>query len=214
MPHHWKTSPAVRPSRSASGPTAILPSTPPTPQAPRRRGPARGSGSDRHGRSACWGELFSAAAKGRGAAGVVCDGYVRDRAKILDLDFPVFALGTRPVDYRARMRVAAVQEPVTCGGVLITPGDPVPAEDDGVVAVPRARDRHQRPRQHVRRDHERLPTEGRLSPPHRPAAPKHVPGPKATRSAVIPVDGQHDLGLVAGHISATSNQDFLEESHA
>ncbi|MEV0589043.1 RraA family protein [Nonomuraea sp. NPDC050310] len=89
-------------------------------------------------RSACWGELFSAAAKGRGAAGVVCDGYVRDRAKVLALDFPVFALGTLPVDYRARLRVVAVQQPVTCGGVRIAPGDTVLAEDDGLVAVPRA----------------------------------------------------------------------------
>lgn len=92
-------------------------------------------GSDR---SACWGELFSAAAKGRGATGVVCDGYARDRAKILALDFPVFALGTRPIDYRAKMRVVAVQETVTCGGVRIAPGDLVLAEDDGIVAVPRA----------------------------------------------------------------------------
>ncbi|MFF4198320.1 RraA family protein [Nonomuraea sp. NPDC001831] len=94
-------------------------------------------GSDR---SACWGELFSAAAKGRGAAGVVCDGYVRDRGKVLELGFPVFARGTRPIDYRARMRVAAVQEPVTCGGVLVAPGDLVLAEDDGIVSVPRSRE--------------------------------------------------------------------------
>ncbi|NUR84098.1 MAG: RraA family protein, partial [Nonomuraea sp.] len=87
-------------------------------------------------RSAYWGELFSAAAKGRGAAGMVCDGYARDRAKVLALDFPVFALGTRPIDYRARMRVVAVQEPVTCAGVRVVPGDLVVAEDDGIVAVP------------------------------------------------------------------------------
>lgn len=88
-------------------------------------------------RSAYWGELFSAAAIGRGAAGLVCDGYARDRAKVLALGFPVFALGTRPIDYRARMRVVATQTPVTCGGVRIAAGDLMVAEDDGIVAVPR-----------------------------------------------------------------------------
>jgi 4-hydroxy-4-methyl-2-oxoglutarate aldolase len=67
---------------------------------------------------------------------VVCDGFARDRAKILALDFPVFATGTRPIDYRARMRVAAVQVPVDCGGVRVAPGDLVAAEDDGVAIVP------------------------------------------------------------------------------
>ncbi|WP_067480459.1 RraA family protein [Actinomadura hibisca] len=87
-------------------------------------------------RSACWGELFSAAALGRGAAGLVCDGYARDRAKVLELGFPVFARGTLPIDYRARMRVVAAQEPVECGGARVAPGDLVVAEDDGVVVVP------------------------------------------------------------------------------
>ncbi|MFI6321177.1 RraA family protein [Nonomuraea sp. NPDC050556] len=88
------------------------------------------------GRSAYWGELFSAAAKGRGAVGVLVDSFARDRGKVLDLDFPVFCTGTLPVDYRARMRVVATQRPVSCGGVVIHPGDLVIAEDDGVVAVP------------------------------------------------------------------------------
>jgi 4-hydroxy-4-methyl-2-oxoglutarate aldolase len=87
-------------------------------------------------RTAYWGELFSAAAKGRGAHGVVCDSYVRDVNKILALDFPVFAIGSRPIDYRARMRVVAVDEPVTCAGVRVAPGDLVVAEDDGVAVVP------------------------------------------------------------------------------
>jgi regulator of RNase E activity RraA len=87
-------------------------------------------------RSAYWGALFSAAAKGRGASGLVCDSYTRDRTKVLALDFPVFCTGTKPVDYRARMCVVAAQEPVLCGGVAIQPGDVVLADDDGVVAVP------------------------------------------------------------------------------
>ena len=89
-------------------------------------------------RTAYWGELFSAAAKGHGAAGAVCDGPVRDVGKIRAVGFEVFATGSRPVDFRGRMRVVSAGEPVRCGGVLVTPGDLVLADDDGVVVVPAA----------------------------------------------------------------------------
>jgi regulator of RNase E activity RraA len=92
------------------------------------------TGSD--GRTAYWGELFSAAAIGRRAAGVICDSYIRDRAKVTALGFPVFSVGTRPIDFRARMRVTGIQVPVSLGGVRVGPGDLVLAEDDGIVAVP------------------------------------------------------------------------------
>ncbi|MFF3490489.1 RraA family protein [Streptomyces sp. NPDC002795] len=89
-------------------------------------------------RSAYWGELFSAAALGRGAAGAVLDGPARDTAAIAALGFPVFAAGARPIDYRGRMRVDAAQVSVECGGVTIAPGDLVVADGDGVVAAPGA----------------------------------------------------------------------------
>jgi regulator of RNase E activity RraA len=87
--------------------------------------------------TAFWGELFSAAAIGRGAAGAVCDGYVRDSNKVRALGFPVFAAGTRPIDFRARMEISVTDETVLCGGVSVHPGDLVLADDDGVVVVPR-----------------------------------------------------------------------------
>jgi 4-hydroxy-4-methyl-2-oxoglutarate aldolase len=89
-------------------------------------------------RTAYWGELFSASAKGHGAVGAVCDGPVRDVAKIRALGFDVFASGSRPVDFRGRMRVVCSGEPVRCGGVVVEPGDLVIADDDGVVVVPAA----------------------------------------------------------------------------
>jgi regulator of RNase E activity RraA len=87
-------------------------------------------------RSAYWGELFSAAAIGRGAVGIVCDSYVRDSPKIRAMGFPAFGTGTRPIDFRARMEITGAARPVVCGGVLITPGELVLADDDGVVVVP------------------------------------------------------------------------------
>jgi len=87
--------------------------------------------------SAFWGELFSAAAKGQGAVGMVTDGNVRDVDKIRVVDFPVFARSTRPIDFRGRMKLDTAHEAVTIGGVTISPGDLIVADDDGVVVVPR-----------------------------------------------------------------------------
>ncbi len=89
-------------------------------------------------RTAYWGELFSAAAIGRGAVGTVCDGPVRDTPKVRALGYPTFAVGTRPVDFRARMRVVATAQPVRCGGVVVAEGDLVVADADGIVVVPAA----------------------------------------------------------------------------
>ena len=89
-------------------------------------------------RTAYWGELFSAAAIGRGAVGTVCDGPVRDTPKVRALGYPVFARGARPVDFRARMRIVAAAQPVRCGGVVIAEGDLVLADADGIVVVPAA----------------------------------------------------------------------------
>jgi 4-hydroxy-4-methyl-2-oxoglutarate aldolase len=86
--------------------------------------------------SAFWGELFSAAALGAGAAGVITDGNLRDTPRIVHLGFPAFSRSRRPLDYRMRMRVVATGEPVTIGGVNCRSGDLVLADDDGVVVIP------------------------------------------------------------------------------
>jgi regulator of RNase E activity RraA len=86
--------------------------------------------------AAFWGELFSTAAMARGARGLVLDGYVRDRRKIDEIGFSVFATGSRPVDSMGRLTVHAHGIPIQCGGVVVKPGDLIFAEPDGVVVVP------------------------------------------------------------------------------
>jgi regulator of RNase E activity RraA len=86
--------------------------------------------------SAFWGELFSAAAKGRGAHGVVTDGPLRDTEQILAIDFPAFGQASRPYDYKGRMVLSSVRKEITCGGVKISSGDGIIADSDGVVVVP------------------------------------------------------------------------------
>jgi 4-hydroxy-4-methyl-2-oxoglutarate aldolase len=86
--------------------------------------------------AAIWGELFSNAAIGRGAAGVVVDGYVRDVRQIVALDFPVFCRGYSLLDTWGRAEVAEFGVPAECGGVLVSPGDVIVGDVDGVVVVP------------------------------------------------------------------------------
>ena len=89
-------------------------------------------------RTAYWGELFSASAKGHGAAGTVCDGPVRDVTKVRAVGYALFAPSFRPLDYRARMQVVSMAQPVECGGVPVAPDDLIVADEDGVVVVPQA----------------------------------------------------------------------------
>ncbi|MBP2414665.1 regulator of RNase E activity RraA [Arthrobacter stackebrandtii] len=78
-----------------------------------------------------------AVAHRRGIAGMVIDGAIRDVSEIRGLGFPVFARAVVP-----KPGVKAVplplQEPVTCGGVLVYPGDFIVADEEGIVAVPAA----------------------------------------------------------------------------
>lgn len=94
-------------------------------------------GTQKSVRNAPWGELLSTAARARGARGAIVDGLVRDIRKIEEIGFPVFAAGIKPVDSMGRGIVTAYNVPVECGEVLVSPGDFIFADVDGVVVVPR-----------------------------------------------------------------------------
>lgn len=87
--------------------------------------------------NAPWGELMSTIARRNGAAGCVCDSQIRDCLRIIQLGFPVYYAGIRPLDSQGRGRVMAYDVPVRCGEVLVYPGDLVFADFDGIVVVPR-----------------------------------------------------------------------------
>ena len=87
-------------------------------------------------RIAPWGGLLSTAAKARGSAGCVTDGYVRDTIEIRRLEFPVFACGVAPLDSKGRGQIMSTDVPVICDGVRVSPGDLVVGNADGVVVVP------------------------------------------------------------------------------
>jgi len=87
-------------------------------------------------RAACWGELFSTAARARGARGTVIDGYCRDQRRIMGMGYPVWCRGGLPLDCKRRTAVTAWRRPAVVGGLLVQPGDLVVADVDGVVVVP------------------------------------------------------------------------------
>lgn len=87
-------------------------------------------------RCGLWGELFSTAAQARGARGTLVEGYVRDSAKVMNMDYPLFALGTNPLDSRGRAEFLADRTIIEIDGIAIAPDDLVFADRDGVVIVP------------------------------------------------------------------------------
>jgi len=86
--------------------------------------------------SAFWGGLLTNAAVGHKVAGVITDGGVRDYDEILELNFPTFSAGLTPFDSLGRMDGKKRNVPIVCGGVKVSPGDLVFADNVGVVVVP------------------------------------------------------------------------------
>ena len=103
------------------------------------------------------GEIIATAAKAKGVAGIVIDGVVRDIACLRDMDFPVFAIGAY-AQQCIKEGPAAVNLPVSCGGVVVQPGDIILGDDDGVVVIPAARaiEVAQRTREKIASEHKRL----------------------------------------------------------
>lgn len=72
----------------------------------------------------------------RQIAGVVVDGAMRDADSIGAMDFPVYARGITPRGPH-KSGPGEVNVPISCGGVVVTPGDIVVGDADGVVVIAR-----------------------------------------------------------------------------
>lgn len=78
-----------------------------------------------------------AVAQRRGIAGLVVDGVIRDLAEVREMGFPVFARGVIPIP-GSKTAVEPLNVPVRCGGVEVSAGDIVVADEEGIVVAPHA----------------------------------------------------------------------------
>jgi regulator of RNase E activity RraA len=87
--------------------------------------------------SGVFGDMMATYFKGRGGAGIVIDGCMRDRPNVEKLDIPLWLRGWTP-NYHVQTTIFpnAVNVPIACGNVAVIPGDIIVADDDGVVVVP------------------------------------------------------------------------------
>lgn len=85
----------------------------------------------------CMGEMLITYFKGRGGAGIVVDGCIRDWPNVQQIDVPIWTKGFTP-NYASQATLFpwAYNVPVACSRVLVIPGDIVIADDDGTVVVP------------------------------------------------------------------------------
>src|SRR5438552_18479690 len=83
------------------------------------------------------GEIMKNIAEYRGASGYVIDGAIRDVAAFTASDFPCFA---RAVIHRGPYKSGPgeINVPVSVGGAVISPGDIVVGDEDGVVSFSQA----------------------------------------------------------------------------
>jgi 4-hydroxy-4-methyl-2-oxoglutarate aldolase len=84
-----------------------------------------------------FGELLATSLQHRGVRGLVTTGGVRDVADLHEMGFPVFC-GAVSAQGTVKATAGAVNIGISIGGQRIGPGDAIIADDDGVVAVPRA----------------------------------------------------------------------------
>ena len=87
--------------------------------------------------SGIFGEMMCTYMAGRGGAGVVIDGCIRDSERALATNMGFWLKGVTP-NFHVQCDIMpwAVNVPVSCGGVLVVPGDIIVADDDGAVVVP------------------------------------------------------------------------------
>ncbi len=87
--------------------------------------------------SGIFGEMMLTYFKGKGGAGIVVVGCIRDFPEAQKIDLPMWLRGTTPNFHtQTDLFPMAYAVPVACGGVLVMPGDIIVADDDGAVVVP------------------------------------------------------------------------------
>jgi RraA family protein len=82
------------------------------------------------------GEMMALKAQQKGLRGFVIDGAMRDVAGIRALGLPMYARGATPAGpYKDGPGEVNVE--ISCGGVVVRPGDILVGDEDGIVVIPK-----------------------------------------------------------------------------
>lgn len=76
------------------------------------------------------------AARAAGVAGIIVDGLVTDLGELRQYGVPVWSRGTSCVTVKTLGLGGEFCVPVSCGGVGVTPGDAILADENGILVLP------------------------------------------------------------------------------
>jgi len=81
-----------------------------------------------------WGDLMSVQAKAKKLEGLAIDGCIRDYEEIIEMGFPIFSRGLA-IRGTVKASLGLINYPINFGGIVVSPGDLVLGDDDGMVVV-------------------------------------------------------------------------------
>lgn len=82
------------------------------------------------------GDIFATRVAALGGAGVVTDGALRDTPAIAEIGMPVYYAASHGATLGRMHMPFSTDEPVTCAGVFVVPGDVVVGDGEGAVVIP------------------------------------------------------------------------------
>jgi regulator of RNase E activity RraA len=85
------------------------------------------------------GGISAQTGKRQGEAGAIVSGGIRDVAHSRSVDYPLWASEITPVTGKSRLETVEINGDVEIGGIRVSPGDIVVADDTGVCFIPRDR---------------------------------------------------------------------------
>ena len=82
------------------------------------------------------GDIYAARGFQRGAVGIITDGALRDTPAIAELGYPVYHQSSHGSTWARHHMPFSHDEPITCAGVFVVPGDVVVGDAEGAVIIP------------------------------------------------------------------------------